>query len=34
VDGFTRQRENDPGEYRQLDYSTGLTMEEATRKKK
>lgn len=34
VDGYTRQRENDPGEYRQLDYSTGLTMKEATRKKK
>jgi hypothetical protein len=33
VDGFTRQRESDPGEYRQLDYSTGLPMEEATRKK-
>ena len=33
VDGFTRQRDNDPGEYRQLDYSTGLPMEEATRKK-
>ncbi|MBO4886121.1 MAG: sulfatase, partial [Clostridia bacterium] len=33
VDGFTRQRENDPGEYRQLDYSTGLTMESATRSK-
>ena len=29
VDGYTRQRENDPGEYRQLDYSTGLTMKEA-----
>ena len=34
VDGYTRQRENDPGEYRQLDYSTGLTMKEATRRKK
>ena len=33
VDGYTRQRENDPGEYRQLDYNTGLTMEKATRKK-
>ncbi len=34
VDGFTRQRENDPGEYRQLDYCTGLPMEAATRKKR
>ncbi len=33
VDGYTRQRRNDPGEYRQLDYATGLTMEEAVRKK-
>ena len=33
VDGFTRQRENEPGEYRQLDYCTGLTMDEATRPK-
>ena len=33
VDGYTRQRENEPGEYRQLDYSTGLPMETATRKK-
>ncbi len=33
VDGYTRQRENDPGEYRQLDYSTGLPMKEAVRKK-
>ena len=33
VDGYTRQRENDPGEARQLDYATGLTMETATRKK-
>ena len=33
VDGYTRQRENDPGENRQLDYSTGLPMEKATRKK-
>ena len=31
VDGYTRQRDNDPGEYRQLDYSTGLPMTEATR---
>ena len=33
VDGFTRQRDNDPGEPRQLDYSTGLPMTEASRKK-
>ena len=33
VDGYTRQRENEPGEPRQLDYATGLTMETATRKK-
>ncbi|MBR5380301.1 MAG: sulfatase-like hydrolase/transferase [Clostridia bacterium] len=33
VDGYTRQRENDPGEPRQLDYATGLPMEEAVRKK-
>lgn len=33
VDGYTRQRENEPGAYRQLDYSTGLTMEETVRKK-
>ncbi len=33
VDGFTRQRDNDPGEPRQLDYATGLTMISATRKK-
>lgn len=33
VDGYTRQRENDPGQYRQLDYNTGLPMETATRKK-
>ena len=33
VDGYTRQRENDPGEYRQLDYSTGLTMKQASRVK-
>ena len=34
VDGFTRQRENEAGEYRQKDYSTGLTMLTACRKKK
>ncbi|MBR0464387.1 MAG: sulfatase-like hydrolase/transferase [Clostridia bacterium] len=33
VDGYTRQRDNDPGEYRQLDYDTGLPMEKATRHK-
>ena len=33
VDGFTRQPENEPGEYRQLDYNTGLTMEQAVRAK-
>ena len=33
VDGQTRQRENDPGEPRQLDYCTGLPMETASRKK-
>lgn len=33
VDGFTRQRENDPGEYRQLDYCTGLPMTQAQREK-
>ncbi len=33
VDGFTRQRDNDPGEYRQLDYSTGLPMSKAQREK-
>ncbi len=33
-DGFTRQRENDPGEPRQLDYDTGLEMKEAVRSKK
>ena len=33
VDGYTRQRDNDPGEYRQLDYATGLPMEKATRLK-
>jgi uncharacterized sulfatase len=31
--GFTRQRENEEYEPRQLDYSTGLEMVEATRKK-
>ena len=31
---YTRQRENDPGEYRQLDYCTGLPMTEAQRKKR
>ena len=30
-DGYTRQAENEPGEPRQLDYSTGMEMEEATR---
>lgn len=33
VDGYTRQRDNDPGEYRQKDYGTGLPMERATRLK-
>lgn len=33
-DGYTRQRENDPGQPRQLDYDTGLEMEEAVRTKK
>ena len=33
VDGYTRQRENDPGELRQLDYNTGLPMEHAVRMK-
>ena len=33
VDGYTRQRDNDPGEYRQKDYATGCTMEQATRQK-
>lgn len=33
VDGYTRQRENDPGENRQLDYDTGLPMENSTRRK-
>lgn len=32
-DGWTRQRENDPGQPRQLDYSTGLVMESASRRK-
>ena len=32
-DGYTRQRDNDPWEPRQLDYDTGLPMVEATRKK-
>ena len=32
--GFTRQREEDAGEERQLDYDTGLPMEQATRFKK
>ncbi len=33
VDGWTRQYENEPGEYRQKDYATGLTMENASRPK-
>lgn len=33
VDGYTRQRENDPGKYQQRDYSTGLPMVKATRLK-
>lgn len=33
VDGYTRQPENEPGEPRQLDYATGLTMASATRSK-
>ena len=33
-DGFTRQRENEEYEPRQLDYDTGLDMEEAVRTKK
>ncbi|MDR2483751.1 MAG: sulfatase-like hydrolase/transferase, partial [Treponema sp.] len=33
-DGYTRQRENEEYEPRQLDYDTGLPMEEAVRKKK
>lgn len=32
-DGYTRQPENEPGEPRQLDYSTGLPMVESTRLK-
>ena len=32
-DGYTRQRENEEYEPRQLDYNTGLPMEEAVRKK-
>ena len=32
-DGYTRQRENEEYEPRQLDYDTGLVMTEATRKK-
>ncbi len=32
-DGYTRQRENETGENRQLDYDTGLEMESATRNK-
>lgn len=31
--GYTRQREEEPGEKRQLDYDTGLPMAQATRKK-
>lgn len=31
--GYTRQRENNPGEPRQLDYDTGLEMETAVRRK-
>ena len=33
VDGWTRQYKNDPGEYRQLDYSTGLTIKKTSRPK-
>ena len=33
VDGYTRQRENDPDEYRQLDYNTGLSIQVTTRLK-
>ncbi|MGI6692010.1 MAG: hypothetical protein ACOX63_14390 [Christensenellales bacterium] len=29
VDGYTRQRENDPGKYQQRDYSTGFLMGKA-----
>ncbi len=32
--GYTRQRENEPGEKRQLDYDTGLPMVDAVRKKR
>ncbi len=32
-DGYTRQRENEEYEPRQLDYDTGLPMKEAVRKK-
>jgi hypothetical protein len=32
-DGFTRQRENEEYEPRQLDYDTGLPMAQAVRKK-
>jgi len=32
--GYTRQREEDTGEARQMDYDTGLPMEQATRCKK
>ena len=31
--GYTRQRENEEYEPRQLDYATGLPMEEAVRRK-
>lgn len=34
VDGWTRQYENEPDEYRQKDYDTGLSMLQASRKKK
>lgn len=33
VDGYTRQREQEPGEKRQLDYNTGLPMEGSARRK-
>jgi uncharacterized sulfatase len=33
VDALTRQYDNDPGEYRQKDYKTGLTMRSASRPK-
>ncbi len=33
VDGYTRQRDNESGEYRQLDYNTGLPMKESVRYK-